>query len=754
METTLYRMDTGGVYTSNCFPARNLFRTSHGGAGHWLVSQKTPQENNFRTVVCSSSSNQKRRSEIPDIPHRSRSCPSDRTGRTPKYVLDAAFLMKVHRIKDPSDLCSVDVSDKHLTAARPEEFVLFHSVAYINAAENALALENFRTFLQLRELELPLNKIWCIKIELGDFPHLEVLDLSYNSLSPGDITQLGVLPRLRVLYLTGNELTQLPPDLTAPPRNDDNMTMFPCLEILMLDNNRLSHPSVFVSLAGLISLRLLNLDNNGITAVPYLHQSESSLQGGEAENMDTTVRGSHKTPEMRDREDSLCEEMEEKLHYMVLPSTKDPDRTEVILPSIQSAKSSNPFPKPPETTISSSILPSFLLSSTEELIQSFTPPLPSLTTLSLADNKIEHEEDLLAVALFPSLEELVIHGNPVTTRWKGDPRLLKSFLQERLGMKITRKKMAAVNKPHLVIPIREKRKVSTHVPKIPKQPLMIEPPLHPFLRQFGHDSDITEHVMSSSPLPPIRTSSERDGDTTMGQDRESSRIHELSEEEIHFGSEADVESVFMTQVDDQVDQLHCTSLGTTHKEQDVDFNQNLEHTDIPEKFRGYEEFYDVKTDPDFIEPIGIQNNVRALEHALRRLHVYHDCKPILGSNQKPYIPRESQLEKEIHPVSWKSKKELFADVLTSMRERRHLVEVPLESALEKDKTSREHKEARRLMKDLHRKYDFFQSEAVKFAAELEGELRDTAKELLEAQSKLGHWNIQHGLRHEPKTPPK
>lgn len=43
--------------------------------------------------------------------------------------------------------------------------------------------------------------------------------------------------------------------------------------------------------------------------------------------MDTTVRGSHKTPEMRDREDSLCEEMEEKLHYMVLPSTKDPDRT-------------------------------------------------------------------------------------------------------------------------------------------------------------------------------------------------------------------------------------------------------------------------------------------------------------------------------------------------------------------------------------------------------------------------------------------
>lgn len=74
--------------------------------------------------------------------------------------------------------------------------------------------------------------------------------------------------------------------------------------------------------------------------------------------------------------------------------------------------------------------------------------------------------------------------------------------------------------------------------------------------------------------------------------------------------------------------------------------------------------------------------------------------------------------------------------------------------MEKNKTSREHKEARRLMKDLHQRYDFFQSEAVKFAAELEGELRDTAKELLEAQGKLGHWNIQHGLRHKPKSPPK
>ena len=44
----------------------------------------------------------------------------------------------------------------------------------------------------------------------------QLLDLSYNNLTPQDILPLGLMPKLRVLHLTGNGLHQLPPELSRP----------------------------------------------------------------------------------------------------------------------------------------------------------------------------------------------------------------------------------------------------------------------------------------------------------------------------------------------------------------------------------------------------------------------------------------------------------------------------------------------------------------------------------------------------------
>ncbi|CAJ0930254.1 unnamed protein product [Ranitomeya imitator] len=85
-----------------------------------------------------------------------------------------------------------------------------------------------------------MNGIQRITVIPGEFPQLEVLDLSYNSLFPGDILQLGALPRLRVLCLSGNRLTHLPLDLSAPPTKDPEIRMFQSLEVFMLDDNLLS----------------------------------------------------------------------------------------------------------------------------------------------------------------------------------------------------------------------------------------------------------------------------------------------------------------------------------------------------------------------------------------------------------------------------------------------------------------------------------------------------------------------------------
>ncbi|XP_075054418.1 X-ray radiation resistance-associated protein 1 isoform X2 [Mixophyes fleayi] len=582
----LYRMASGGPHMTNCFPARSLFRTSTRGAGHWLIAQNNVQDKRFRDFVYSAE--QKRRVDLRDITRCSRSRTDDETD----CVLDTAFLMKTHCVKIPSDLCAVDVSDRNLTSAKAEEFVQFTCVVYMNSAENLLTLESFRTFPALRELDLSMNGIRRISINAGEFPQLEVLNLSYNTVSPRDIPQLGVFPRLRVLYLTGNGLTDLPLDLSVPPQKDADVTVFPSLEVLMLDDNELSHPDVFVSLAGLTSLRVLNLDRNALSAVPYLHQSGAVSPP----IVGTLVGSSHKTQEAEMREDA--EDLsEENLDYLVLPNSKDSDRTEVIFRPTCRLSRFEPLLKPLDTTASFSNPPGFLLSCADQLNESISPPLPNLRTLSLAENKILHEDDLLAVALFPSLDQLVIYGNPLTTLRKGDPPLLGNFLQQRLGIKIIRRKSTGLDKPHLIIPIKEKRKVRTHVPKVPKHPLMLESPLHWFLRLPLCESDVMGSVMSSTPLPPIRTSTE--SDTPLGQSPESAMSSETSEREISFSSDPTVQSVFMTQ-EGSLDPFYNSSPLTTAQEPDT---SSCDQREIPENFRGYEELFDVKADPNFMEPV-------------------------------------------------------------------------------------------------------------------------------------------------------
>ncbi|XP_077154939.1 X-ray radiation resistance-associated protein 1 [Ranitomeya variabilis] len=709
-------MAAASLYVSGNFPARSLLRASNGGAGHWRADRKRGPERSFRTVVTSASSEPRER-EV--APQRSRSCRSDKMEDRAGGVLDASHLMTSHHVRRPTDLCAADMSDRGLSSAQSEQWEQFSCLAYMNASENILPLEAFRTFPALRELDLSMNGIQRITVIPGEFPQLEVLDLSYNSLSPGDIPQLGALPRLRVLCLSGNRLTHLPPDLSTPPMKDPEIRMFPSLEVFMLDDNLLSHPAVFVSLAGLQGLRLLNLDGNALSSVP-------ALPGAVLEE----TREEERTGDDLERRTAADYTVE----YVVSHSRKDPDRTEVVFPSPRYPATSHRALKPLDITIPASALYGPLLSPTE----SASPPLPSLKTLSLADNKICHEEDVLPVALFPSLEELIINGNPLTTLRKGDPPLLISFLQQRLGIKVISKKSPGIHKPHVIIPRNERRKVRTDVPKIPKQPLMVESLLPSLFGLPPPESDVTKSVISSSPLPPIRASSENVIATPQGRSQEMIEASQTSEEEMSFSSRPDVASVFMTQVenvpDSAVETGRTASPSSAPAEQPTATNEKTEPKKIPERFRGYEELYDVKADPGFIDPVGIQNNVRALENALRRLLVYREYKPRLHSVQKAYIPRES---KDLFPPPQKSQQDVVVEVLRSMRERRHLLEAPLGPALLQGKSSTEHKEAKLLLSEIQKKYKAFHEEAVKRASEVEAGLRDTARQLLQAQGQVG-----------------
>nr|XP_060623143.1 X-ray radiation resistance-associated protein 1 [Anolis sagrei ordinatus] len=487
----VYKLDDGDPFPTNCFPARNLLRPRYEeGVGHWQVARRTAEETRIKLLFGRRSTQIKwQEGEVlrGDLQHLN------------EKTLDRTQLIQLHYVKSPTDLCSVDISNRNFTSAKEEDFEQFTSVAYINATENLLTLDVFCTFPELRELELSLNGLRNLKINAGDFPHLEVLDLSYNNLSPEDVRVLGVLSHLKVLHLTANGLTALPLDLAVPESSEES-PRFPALEVLLLDDNQLSHPNVFVSLANLQNLKQLNLDRNGIREVPYLHQVENarfsihplSAKSGIREGLRSRKKAGKQLQQDKPSKRSGTPD------YIVLQNSKDPDRTEVFFPSwTPEPPTQEPSPSP-----SPSPQPDPKTSCVDEDTE-FTLPLPELRFLSLADNQVEHEEDLLAVALFPSLAELTFHGNPFTTARSGDPPLLTSFLQNKLGIKLVRKKISKLEKPRIFIPIKANRKVKSQLPKVKKRPLVIDAPLETTFWQLWTGADLDTHKLYQGMPPPL-----------------------------------------------------------------------------------------------------------------------------------------------------------------------------------------------------------------------------------------------------------
>ncbi|XP_059960911.1 X-ray radiation resistance-associated protein 1 isoform X3 [Mesoplodon densirostris] len=456
----VYKLDDGKPYLSNCFPAKSLLRMPEEGRGHWLVTRKCSLKKKPRGVVEARAEGQESQKVSFEIGGKKGSRQENQMD-TPGHVLDQAFLLKHHCVKNPSDLCNINVSGLKFSKAKEKDFKHFNSVIYINASENLLPLEAFHTFPVLKELELAFNGIKTVYVKYGDFKSLEFLDLSFNSLTAEAICDLGILPHLRVLLLTGNGLTSLPPNLAVAeqeayvtsPTSKRYILRFPALETLMLDDNKLSNPSCFASLAGLRRLKKLSLDQNKIFRIPYLQQVQ--LRDGSGEWVGG--RGSpRKEPQsMLQPKSWIFEALDDQPDYTVLPMKKDVDQTEVVFSSYPGFSAS-------ETTKVCALPPIFEILPVKSLKarnQTLALPFPELRYLSLAYNKIAKEDAILPVALFPSLCELIFHNNPLVAHTRGVPPLLKSFLQERLGIHLIRRKMVKA-KHHILMPRKDSRKVS------------------------------------------------------------------------------------------------------------------------------------------------------------------------------------------------------------------------------------------------------------------------------------------------------
>ncbi|XP_058302952.1 X-ray radiation resistance-associated protein 1 isoform X8 [Hylobates moloch] len=639
----IYKLDDGKPYLNNCFPARNLLRMPEEGQGHWLVVQKGNLKKKPKGLVGAQA---ERRESLKVTSFEFKGKKGSRRENQvdlPGRILDQAFLLKHHCVRKPSDLCTINVSGLKFSKAKENDFKHFHSVIYINASENLLPLEAFHTFPALKELDLAFNGIKTIYVKYGDFKLLEFLDLSFNSLTVEAICDLGILPHLRVLLLIGNGLTSLPPNLAIAEQEASVTSLtskryilrFPALETLMLDDNRLSNPSCFASLAGLRRLKKLSLDENRIIRIPYLQQvqlyDESvDWNGG---------RGSpQKEPQfMLQSKPRMPEDSDEQLDYTVLPIKKDVDRT-------------------------------------------------------------------------------------------GVPPLLKSFLQERLGIHLIRRKI-----------------VKTEIPKVPKQPLvlhhprvttvkspskdMLEPEAElaedlPTTKSTSVESEMpTESLEGLSlsrrifvPLPPICSDSTVHSVETLSH---------LSDTAVHLSpgrpSDEDsksTESIFLTQVSELPSSvIHKDDLELKEKDQKKPptaprevkgTRRKLPTASLPSKYHGYEELLTAKPDPAFIEPKGIQKNAQALQEMLKHPLLCHSSKPKLDTLQKPYVPKKWAQRIPIPPPR-KTRAQLLDDIFIRLRDPRNITEAPLGAVLHRWTERRlvNHKqylEAKRLLKEFQARY--------------------------------------------------
>ncbi|XP_036894308.1 X-ray radiation resistance-associated protein 1 isoform X3 [Sturnira hondurensis] len=385
----VYKLDDGKPFLNNCFPAKNLLRTSEEGRGHWLVARKGNLKKKSKHMVEAPAEGQENQKISFDVGAKKRTRWKNQVD-IPGHVLDLNFLLKHHCVRKPSDLCTINVSGLKFSKAKEKDFKHFDSVIYINASENLLPLEVFHTFPALKELDLAFNGIKTIYVKNGDFNFLEFLDLSFNSLTAEAICDLGILPHLRVLLLTGNGLTSLPPSLAVTEQEASIASLtskryiprFPALETLMLDDNKLSSPNCFASLAGLSRLKKLSLDQNRIFRIPYLQQVQ--LRDGSGDWVESR-RSPRKGPQsMLQPKSWMFEASDEQPDYTVLPMKKDDDRTEVVFspyPGFSTSETPKVCALPPIFEI----LP---VKSLKARNQTLAPPFPELRYLSLAYNKV------------------------------------------------------------------------------------------------------------------------------------------------------------------------------------------------------------------------------------------------------------------------------------------------------------------------------------------------------------------------------
>ncbi|XP_076802825.1 X-ray radiation resistance-associated protein 1-like [Clavelina lepadiformis] len=703
----VWKLESANSYPTNSFPARGVARKLHESAGSWVVAYAEKQQSKFQASFNPRKPNNLQ-SNLSTAPRVDRRLSNDKSD---PHIFDAGFLLKHHHVDSALDLCSVNVSDQNLEDVNEEEFKDFINVAYINASENLLPFRPFNHFINLRELELPVNGLRNLKVEYGDFPNLQVLDLSYNYISAKDVLDLGVLAKLKVLTLTGNGMHSIHTDMARPivvsasGKDAEIIPRFKNLEVLLLDDNNLDDLSTFASLAALPQLRELNLDKNGIELIPHL-----KVIGDKVISETHSSLGHHKSAPSSGRKSRSSRRSSKR---------GKPPLTEesMVLENKRSMATSTTFLQPDKSD--DRLLESSDSTLTVELqddLSTPSPPFQNLRLLSIANNQITEEECVLAVVAWPRLGHLVMHGNPIVKHNSGEPPLLSHYLRHRLGINIHRfRPKAPLPKPHLTMPDDRDRKVTTVVPKIPKQPVDV------LIKSLMGSTNIGQ----APTKPPHAEAQPSKG--------EKGELPPMKAEATTSKDKMPEESVFLTQIDEIPMQPRPPSTPKPKKMKSKNKSKaEPRQPEVEEKFKGLELLLDAKPDPTLHQPIGIQGNVRALHSLLSHPTVYRSSDVTLD-RVLPYYQAKSSRHDRAQAVARErgkekrpDKKEKLGRALVRMRDRNAIsAEMPLADAIEEGSNEISAEEADQLLMEVEEKYRVVREESLRASRQAQRTFQET-----------------------------
>jgi len=387
----------------------------------------------------------------------------------------------------------------------------------------------------------------------------------------------------------------------------------------------------------------------------------------------------------------------------------------------------------------------------------YNPPQPfqHLLHLNLANNLILEEEGLLALMMWPSLRELVIWGNPLTTAFKGDPPFLSYHLGRMKGVRIFRKKPPEKPKPQVDL-VFNQRKVNETLPPMPRKRnlFMLEgpkqekvayvgahaQPLPPITNASAHLNRrrelITPRQLSTAPgrtesqsvLPKRAQSTPPDVEEsvqpspTKTERPSRSKGHVTSEQSVGgAGRESQAQAVKGSTSDDaffmtQIDEMEKSELQTeaVHESHHIPKQKQTEDKverpfSVESKYRGFEELLDVdEMDADILIPKDIQGSVRALHYTLAHPLIFTDTAGTYTDRRKTKLKTKKGATSDI-PKSRQKKVEELGDILDRMRVDSKTVESNLENVLKEypknPKLRKEFPEVKKLLSEVQTKYN-------------------------------------------------